>query len=82
MNLNAFFPLSVPLLLAGLMFSLLGCYTDVETEQVAEPKVSRKLSSEANDGRYVFEDGSVYEGELVLGLPNGFGTLEFVSGNI
>ena len=59
-----------------------GCYSDVETEPEPKPKSARKTSSEENEGRYIFEDGSVYEGELAVGLPDGFGTLEYVSGNI
>ena len=45
-------------------------------------QVSNKLSREAQEGRYVFDDGSIYEGELVMGLPDGFGTIELASGDL
>ena len=40
-----------------------------ETETPNE-QLSLKLSKQAQSGRYVFEDGSLYEGELVMGLPD------------
>ncbi|MEL0098353.1 MAG: hypothetical protein VW907_02210, partial [Opitutae bacterium] len=61
----------------------ISCTPEEEYEAEApKDQVSEKLSKLAKSGRYVFEDGSLYEGELVMGLPDGFGTIEFVSGDL
>ena len=44
------------------------------TESTSEASV---LSKAATQGKNFLEDGSVYEGELVRGLPHGFGTRKF-----
>ena len=71
------------LTLASVLMFLSSCSSeeDFETEAPNE-QLSLKLSKQAQSGRYVFEDGSLYEGELVMGLPDGFGTIKFVSGDL
>ena len=60
-----------------------GCssQTDEVTDSVSS-KESLTLKREASEGRHVFKDGSIYEGQLVMGEPNGFGKHELVDGNL
>ena len=75
--------LKVSILLLFSAFLLCTNCTPTSDYDIEEPEeqVSDKLSKMANIGRHVFEDGSLYEGDLVRGLPDGFGTIKFVSGD-
>ncbi|MBT3666077.1 MAG: hypothetical protein HN548_01250 [Opitutae bacterium] len=64
-----------------LLFSL-SCSDQGDITEVSSTRESISLSKEAKQGRHVFKDGSIYEGELVMGKPNGYGTRELVNGNI
>lgn len=66
---------------AWFLFSF-SCSETGDTLEVSSKRESISLSKEAMQGRHVFEDGSIYEGELVMGKPNGYGTRTLVSGNI
>ena len=48
----------------------------------AETRESSSLHKEVMRGRHIFDDGTIYEGELVLGKPNGYGTRELVNGDL
>ena len=59
-----------------------GCESErreVEKEAATE---SEGLSREASRGKHFFDDGSVFEGDLVLGEPDGFGRRTFPNADI
>ena len=58
---------------------LVGCETQLEDPILEESKSSEGslLSKAATKGKNILEDGSVYEGDLVRGLPHGFGLRKF-----
>ncbi len=64
-----------------LLFSF-GCSQQDQEQEVSSTRESVSLSKEASQGRHVFEDGSIYEGELVMGKPNGYGNRKLVNGNV
>ena len=66
---------------ACFLFSF-SCSNTDDTLEISSKRESISLSKEAMQGRHVFEDGSIYEGELVMGKPNGYGTRKLVNGNI
>ena len=51
---------------------------DVESSYAKE---SVNLNRQAKNGRHIFPDGSIYEGELVMGKPNGYGVHELANGD-
>ena len=59
---------------------LVGCETQLEDPILEESKSSEGslLSKAATKGKNILEDGSVYEGDLVRGLPHGFGLRNLV----
>jgi hypothetical protein len=63
-------------------FFSFSCSDTDNTTEFSAKRESISLSKEAMQGRHVFEDGSIYEGELVMGKPNGFGTRKLVNGDI
>ena len=66
-----------------LTFFIFGCAEDQAVEfEASTVQISDKLAKQAKSGRYVFEDGSLYEGELVLGLPDGYGVITYSSGDL
>ena len=69
------------LIWACFLFSF-SCSNTDDTIEISSKRESISLSKEAMQGRHVFEDGSIYEGELVMGKPNGYGTRKLVNGNI
>ena len=72
----------LPFVLLLILF-ILGCTEDPSVEfDVSSEQISDKLAKQAKSGRYVFEDGSLYEGELVLGLPDGYGVITYSSGDL
>ena len=40
------------------------------------------LQREATSGKHTFDDGSVYQGDLIRGKPDGFGRREFQNGDV
>jgi len=70
---------SLSILLNWLFF---GCSQQEDEIEVSSSRESITLNKEAMRGRHVFKDGSIYEGELVKGKPNGFGTHNLVNGDI
>ena len=56
-----------------------GSLSDAEDLSVPDSVI---LSKEATTGKYTFEDGSVYQGDLIRGRPDGFGRREFLNGDI
>ena len=74
--------ISVSLCLLICLF-LFGCSRESNNDfEKPVDNISDKLAKKVNSGRYIFEDGSLYEGELVMGIPDGFGTIEYVSGDL
>ena len=66
-----------------LTFFIFGCSEDQVIEfEASTEQISGKLAKQAKSGRYIFEDGSFYEGELVLGLPDGYGVITYSSGDL
>ena len=63
---------------------LISCSVEpVKEEGINSPsRESLSLNKEVMRGRHVFEDGTIYEGELVLGKPNGFGNRELLNGDL
>ena len=59
------------------VFLILGCGEERAKIPVDSLNQSSQLSREAEKETRQFEDGSTYEGELALGVPNGFGTKTF-----
>ena len=56
----------------GLCFFNFSC--SEESQKFESGSVSSEakiLNREVDKGRHIFEDGSIYEGELVRGRPNG-----------
>ena len=51
---------------------------DIESSYAKE---SVNLNRQAKNGRHIFPDGSIYEGELVMGKPNGYGVHELANGD-
>ena len=61
----------------------IGCSSEIENTETTSPvRESVVLKKKAKEGKYVFKDGSVYEGQLAVGKPNGFGRHELVNGDI
>ncbi|MGY8714090.1 MAG: hypothetical protein ACKVJ1_09415, partial [Verrucomicrobiia bacterium] len=60
----------------------MGCAENQNEFEVSSTRESINLNKEAMRGRHVFKDGSIYQGELVMGEPNGFGTHNLVNGDI
>lgn len=76
-------PIGLPVVAILNCFLFWGCTTDPKIEEAtSSDQIAKKLSREAQSGRYVFEDGSLFEGELVVGLPDGYGTIKYVSGDL
>jgi len=72
----------LPFVLLVTLF-ILGCTEDSSVAfDISSEQISDKLAKQAKSGRYVFEDGSLYEGELVLGLPDGYGVITYFSGDV
>ena len=65
-----------------LILFFLGCAENQNEFEVSSTRESINLNKEAMRGRHVFKDGSIYQGELVMGEPNGFGTHNLVNGDI
>ena len=66
-----------------LTYFTFGCAEDQSLEfEASTEQISDKLAKKAKSGRYIFEDGSLYEGELVLGLPDGYGVITYSSGDL
>ena len=65
----------IELFLIALLFHT-GCSNETGSGEnlSSQTRESASLNKEVMRGRHVFEDGTIYEGELVLGKPNGFGT--------
>ena len=59
-----------------------GCSPKEDEFELTSSRESVSLNKEAKRGRHVFKDGSIYEGELVMGKPNGFGTHNLANGDI
>ena len=61
------------------LFPLTSCQPDstlpVDEDSFLPDSVS--LAKEATTGKHTFEDGSVYQGDLIRGKPDGFGRREF-----
>ena len=68
----------------SIVLFLTSCSDDTEPGDNlnSQTRESASLNKEVMRGRHVFEDGTIYEGELVLGKPNGFGTRELVNGDL
>ena len=76
-------PIELPIVAFLTCFLFWGCTADPKIEEdTSSDQIAKKLSREAQSGRYVFEDGSLYEGELVLGLPDGYGVITYSSGDL
>ena len=74
---------SKPSFVLLLTFFIFGCAEDQTVDfEASTEQISDKLAKQAKSGRYVFEDGSLYEGELVLGLPDGYGVITYSSGDL
>jgi hypothetical protein len=62
--------------------------TACETEFASTPVVENVLSDSAllqraaTSGKHTFDDGSVYQGDLIRGKPDGFGRREFQNGDV
>ena len=65
-----------------LLFFSFSCSEQSDKKEVSSTRESISLSKSASQGRHVFKDGSIYEGELVMGKPNGYGIRKLVNGNI
>ena len=66
--------------LALLLFS--GCGGEEEGAVESQKIGTFSTSGGSEKGRYVFPDGSVYDGELVGSKPEGYGEQNFVNENL
>ena len=79
------FKTSLSLKLVFWLCFVLSCLSCSEEDYKINPgqenSEAKVLNREVDKGRHIFEDGSVYEGELVRGRPNGFGNRKFQNGD-
>ena len=67
---------------------ILAFITSCETEIASTPDVENVLSDStllqraATSGKHTFDDGSVYQGDLIRGKPDGFECREFQNGDV
>ena len=67
-----------------IVFFFVCCSEETDYENILDSQVreSAILNRGVMQGRHVFKDGTIYEGELAHGKPNGFGTRELVNGDL
>ena len=60
-----------------------GCSQEIDVDKaMPSSRESLSLKKEAKEGRHIFKDGSIYEGQLVMGEPDGYGKHELANGDI
>ena len=66
------------------LLPLSSCQPDSSLPAVEDSSLpdSVALSKEATSGKHTFEDGSVYQGDLIRGKPDGFGRRGFPNGDV
>lgn len=62
-------------------FLLVGCSSGNEEENIGNTE-SRGLAKKAREGRQALADGSIYEGGLSKGKPNGYGIRKYANGDL
>ena len=63
------------------VFFLGGCSPGDEEEKLGNTE-SSGLAKKAKKGRQTLADGSIYEGELSKGKPNGYGIRKYANGDL
>lgn len=58
------------------------CSPDKEDSMMNLPQESKDPSGDSEEGRHFFEDGSLYEGDLIRGKPDGYGTRVHVNSDV